>query len=173
MEQIQRDHIPERYELIDGVIYDMTPSPNTAHQRISSKLHLEFGNYFKGKPCEVFSAPFDVFLKDGVNEWVITDLTVICDNSKIQEKGCVGAPDLVVEILSKTTAVKDRTVKLKLYQSAGVKEYWIVDPYGETIEVYSFGENVFALPDVYGVDDVMHVDLFEDLEITVSEIFAS
>ena len=172
MEQKQRDHIPERYELIDGVIYDMTPSPNTAHQRISGKLHIEFGNYLKGKPCEVFAAPFDVYLKDDVDEWVIPDLTVICDPSKIQEKGCVGAPDLVVEILSKTTAVKDRTVKLKMYRAAGVNEYWIVDPYVETVEVYQFDENVLSLPDVYGVDDVMKVGLFEDLQITLSEIFA-
>ena len=172
MEQMQRERIPERYELIDGVIYDMTPSPNSHHQMISSNLHTEFGLYLKGKPCKVFAAPFDVYLKDGVNEWVIPDLTVICDPSKIKEKGCVGAPELVVEILSKTTAVKDRTVKLKLYRAAGVKEYWIVDPYVETVEVYQFEENIISLPDVYGVDDVMKVGLFEDLQITLSEIFA-
>ena len=172
MEQTQRDHMPERYELIDGVIFDMIPSPTSTHQRISSNLHTEFGLYLKGKPCKVFSAPFDVYLKDGIDEWVIPDLTVICDQSKIQEKGCVGAPDLVVEILSKTTAVKDRTVKLTLYRTAGVKEYWIVDPYGETVEVYQFGENVFSLPDIYGVEDVMKVGIFDDLQITLREIFA-
>ena len=172
MEQTQRDHMPERYELIDGVIYDMTPSPTSTHQRISGKLYLEFGLYLTGKPCEVFSAPFDVYLKDGIDEWVIPDLTVICDPSKIQEKGCVGAPDLVVEILSKTTAVKDRTVKLTLYRTAGVKEYWIVDPYGETVEVYQLGENVFSLPDIYGVEDVVKVGIFDDLQITLREIFA-
>ncbi len=163
--------IPERYELIDGVIYDMTPSPTSTHQRISGHFHAVFWWYLKGKSCEVFSAPFDVYLKDGVDEWVIPDLTVICDKSKIQEKGCVGAPDLVVEILSKTTAVKDRKVKLKLYRTAGVKEYWIVDPYGETVEVYKFGDGVDSLPDVYGVGDVMNVGLFADLQITLSEVF--
>ena len=173
MEQKQRDHIPERYELIDGVIYDMTPSPNTAHQRISGHLHAKFWHYLQGKTCEIFSAPYDVYLIDDVDEWVIPDLSVICDPSKIQEKGCVGAPDLVVEILSKSTAAKDRRVKLKLYRTAGVKEYWIVDPYGQTVEVYEFGENMLSLPEVYGVDDVMKVGLFKDLEITVSEIFAS
>ena len=124
--------------------------------------------------CQVreCSTLFDVYLKDGIDEWVIPDLTVICDQSKIQEKGCVGAPDLVVEILSKTTAVKDRTVKLTLYRTAGVKEYWIVDPYGETVEVYQFGENVFSLPDIYGVEDVMKVQIFDDLQITLREIFA-
>ena len=173
MEQTQRGHMPEHYELIEGVIYDMTPSPTSTHQRISGNLYTNFWIYLKGKSCEVFSAPFDVYLKDGIDEWVIPDLTVICDQSKIQEKGCVGAPDLVVEILSKTTAVKDRTVKLTLYRTAGVKEYWIVDPYGETVEVYQFGENVFALPDIYGVEDVMKVGIFDDLQITLREIFAA
>ena len=172
MEQTQRDHLPDRYELIDGVIYDMTPSPTSTHQRISGNLYIEFGLYLKGKPCEVFSAPFDVYLKDGIDEWVFPDLSVICDQSKIQEQGCVGAPDLVVEILSKTTAVKDRTVKLTLYRTAGVKEYWIVDPYGETVEIYQFGGKVFALPDIYGVEDVMKVGIFDDLQITLREIFA-
>jgi len=120
----------------------------------------------------VFSALFDVYLKDGIDEWVIPDLTDICDPSKIQEKGCMGAPDLLVEILSKTTAVKDRTMKFTLYRTAGVKEYWIVDPYGETIEVYQFGENVFSLLNIYGVEDVMKVGIFDDLQITLREIFA-
>ena len=171
MEQVHDNRKPEQYELIDGVVYDMTPSPNERHQRISSRLHTEFGAYLKGKSFRVYAAPFDVYLKEDDSEWVIPDLSIICDSSKLQDKGCVGAPDLVVEILSKTTAVKDRTVKLKLYRSSGVKEYWIIDPHGETVEVYKFGDNVFSAPDTYGVEDVIKLGIFDDLEIKLSEIF--
>jgi Uma2 family endonuclease len=171
VEQAPNRSTPERYEIIDGVIYDMSPSPNTRHQIISSNLHGTFYAYLKGKACRVFSAPFDVYLKDGVDEWVIPDLTIVCDLSKLQDKGCVGAPDLVVEILSKATAVKDRTVKLKLYRAAGIKEYWIVDPNFGTVEVYKFGDSVLSNPEVYEAKDTLKVGIFEDLEIKMSEIF--
>jgi Uma2 family endonuclease len=121
-----------RWELIHGVAYDMTPSPGTEHQRISSHLHLSLGHALeeaKGKGgrgnCELFHAPTDVFLDSGV---FIPDLLVVCDPAKITPRGIEGAPDLVVEILSPSTAGKDVTRKWWAYEAAGVAEYLIVDP---------------------------------------------
>lgn len=132
---------------------------------------MAFGNYLKGKICKLFAAPFDVYLKGTNSEWVIPDLSAICDPSKLQDKGCVGAPDLVMEILSKATALKDRTVKLKLYRASGVKEYWIVDPHWQTIEVYKFGDSAFSASDTYGTEDTIKVGIFDDLKINMNEIF--
>lgn len=171
MEQAYDNNTPNRYELIDGVIYDMSPSPNTRHQIISGNLFREFSTYLKGKSCRAFSAPFDVYLKEGKEEWVIPDLSIICDPSKLHDIGCVGAPDLVVEILSKGTATKDRTVKLQLYRATGVKEYWIVDPNFETVEVYKFGDHMFSAPDAYGSEDAISIGIFDDFEINLSDIF--
>ncbi len=171
MKQAPDSSTPDRYEIIDGTIYDMSPSPNTRHQIISGNLFREFSTYLKGKPCRVFSAPFDVYVNQDRDEWVIPDLSVICDHSKLHDVGCIGAPDLVVEILSKRTATKDRNVKLKLYRATGVKEYWIVDPNFETVEVYRFGGDMFSAPDAFGMEDVVKVSIFDDLEINLRDIF--
>lgn len=120
-----------RWELIDGVAYDMTPSPGTGHQEISSNLHarvwnaLERARKSSGGGCKVFAAPTDVFLPSGV---FIPDLVVVCDLAKISPRGIEGAPDLVVEILNPSTAGKDHSVKRWAYEAAGVPEYLIVDP---------------------------------------------
>ena len=121
-----------RWELIDGVAFDMTPSPSTEHQRVSIKmasaiyaLLQEGKNRGAGGSCEVFSAPIDVFLPSGV---VVPDLVVVCDPAKITPRGIEGAPDLVVEILSPSTAGKDHSIKRWNYEAAGVSEYLIVDP---------------------------------------------
>ena len=115
-----------RWELIDGAAYAMSPAPKTNHQRLSFFIALEIGKYLEGRSCEAFSAPFDVRLAD--DTVVQPDLSVICDKSKIDEKGCSGAPDLVVEILSDSTAYKDETEKRLLYERVGVREYWIINP---------------------------------------------
>ena len=121
-----------RWELINGVAYDMTPAPGTDHQRVSSKLHLAIGNALeaaKGQTgsgrCEIFAAPTDVFLASGV---VQPDLLVVCDPAKISQRGIEGPPDLVVEILSPRTAQKDWTTKRWAFEAAGVPEYLVVDP---------------------------------------------
>jgi Uma2 family endonuclease len=121
-----------RWELIQGVAYDMTPSPGTEHQRISSNLHAAFWNALEeskrttgGGTCEVFHAPTDVFLDSGV---FIPDLLVVCDPAKVTPRGIEGPPDLVVEILSPSTAGKDVTRKWWAYEAAGVAEYLLVDP---------------------------------------------
>lgn len=143
----------ERAELIDGEIYYMAP-PNTRHQRISSFLHNQIYNYIgnnNGK-CEVLAAPFAVFLNDDDINYVEPDISVICDLSKLDEKGCHGAPDWIIEIVSPSSKPRDYMTKLFKYRMAGVREYWIIDPdkqiimtYGfekDIVEQYNFGEDV-------------------------------
>lgn len=119
----------QRWELIDGVAYDMTPAPIRRHQEILGDLHLQIGNFLIGKPCRVYMAPFDVLIpkhdegEEEIDTVVQPDIAVVCDRSKLTERGCKGAPDLVIEILSPSTAEKDTLTKLKLYERAGVKEY--------------------------------------------------
>lgn len=145
----------ERAELIDGKIFYMTP-PSRTHQKISWKLHQTIANYIDSKDgkCEVYAAPFAVFLnKDEIN-YIEPDISVICDLSKLDDKGCHGAPDWVIEIVSPSTKPRDYMTKLFKYRTAGVREYWIVDPdkqmimvYGfeqDIVEQYSFGEDVPA-----------------------------
>ena len=143
----------ERAELIDGKIYYMAPTSRT-HQRISSYLHNEIYNYIKENngACEVLAAPFAVFLNNDDINYVEPDISVICDESKLDEKGCHGAPDWVIEIVSANSKSRDYMIKLFKYRTAGVREYWIVDPdkqmvsvYGfekEMVEQYNFGEDV-------------------------------
>ena len=143
----------ERAELIDGKIYYMTP-PNTKNQRLVHFFDREIGNYIQSKngKCEVFPAPFAVFLNEDDTNYVEPDISVICDKDKITDKGCKGAPDWVIEIVSPGNMPMDYFTKLFKYRTAGVREYWIVDPTKEmvivyrfekeTMEEYSFGEDV-------------------------------
>lgn len=143
----------ERAELIDGKIYYMAP-PSRTHQRISGKIYQIIANYIdsKGGECEIYAAPFAVFLnKDDMN-YIEPDISVICDLSKIDDKGCHGAPDWIIEIVSPGSKSMDYFTKLFKYRTAGVREYWIADPAKEmvityrfekeTMEEYSFGEDV-------------------------------
>jgi len=132
----------ERWELIEGAAYSMSPTPLTRHQRLARRLFIRIAAFLEGKPCEAFAAPFDVLLPrgdepdDAVDTVVQPDIVVICDRSKITERGARGAPDLVVEILSPSTSKKDQHGKFELYEEHGVREYWIVAPAGEWLCVY-------------------------------------
>ena len=124
----------ERWELIDGVPLMMAP-PARIHQKIVSEINRQLGNYLKGKKCEVYPAPFAVrlFEENGdlperVDTLVEPDISVICDPSKLDDIGCKGAPDLVIEVISPSSRRHDRVTKFNLYQRAGVQEYWIIDP---------------------------------------------
>ena len=169
----------ERWEIIDGVPYDMSPAPAPTHQLILGELYLQFSLWLKGKPCRLFLAPFDVRLPeagesdDQVETVVQPDLSIICDSTKLDKAGCRGAPDLVVEILSPATARKDLTVKFAKYERAGVREYWIVDPEGKTVRIFILGEDGrYGPPLLFMEGDRATVGIFPDLEIDLAELFA-
>ncbi len=132
----------ERWELIQGRAWAMSPAPITRHQEISARFFYRVYDFLKGKACKAFSAPFDVLLPKGdesddeVDTVVQPDISVFCDRSKITKRGARGAPDLLVEILSPSTSKKDMNDKYSLYESRGVREYWIVDPSALSIWVY-------------------------------------
>jgi Uma2 family endonuclease len=168
-----------RCELIDGVIYDMTPAPIKNHQKISMELSGRFWGFLKGKPCEVYHALFDVRLSDGnedesnIKTVVQPDIAVICDKKKLDEKGCVGAPDLIVEIASPATASKDLTKKFNLYEKHGVREYWIVHPEEKTVMVFTLvKDSLYGRPKNYSASDKIKVVVLKGLTIDLDEIFA-
>lgn len=129
----------ERVEIIKGKIMEMSPAPTRFHQRISMKLTIEFAKVFDNHVCQLYAAPFDVRFPDEngkIKTVVQPDLCVICDQTKLDDKGCIGAPDLVVEILSPSNSKREMKDKYELYQEYGVKEYWIVSPQDQTIFIY-------------------------------------
>lgn len=138
----------EMTELIRGKIFKMSPAPSSRHQKISGRLFLKIGNFLEGNKCQLFSAPFDVRLpiskKGETDEEIITvvqpDLCVVCDPTKIDERGCLGAPDWIIEILSQHTSSKDLREKFDVYEEAGVKEYWVVHPHAQTVLVFTLDE---------------------------------
>ena len=169
----------ERWELIDGTAYDMSPAPSKVHQYISSYITSTFFEYLKGKDCNVFAAPFDVRLPGGfkvdgdVDTVVQPDISVFCDETKLDDRGGNGAPDLIVEILSPSTASKDLKEKFFLYERVGVKEYWIVDPANKTLTAFILREDgKYERGVVYAGEDLFKTFLFEGLEIRMEEVFA-
>ena len=167
------DHI----ELIYGYPYMMSP-PLRIHQKVSGALFRQLANYLDGKKCEVYSAPFGVrlFEEEGdrpedVNTVVEPDLVVVCDPGKLDDYGCKGAPDLVVEILSPSTKQYDCLVKYKLYQQAGIREYWIVDPDKKLVLVYTLVEGQYYVPEVYTARDSVPVGVLEDCAVDLTAVF--
>lgn len=168
----------ERWELINGLPYNMTTAPSTEHQRISRELVLQFANYLVGKTCEVFYSPFDVRLPlaHEKDEEIVTvvqpDLTIICDRNKVDKKGCKGAPDLIIEIISPATAKKDMQEKFFLYERSGVKEYWLVFPLDSVIDVYALNEdNKYERTELYQYPDKIKVGILADLDIDLGLVF--
>ena len=169
-------------ELIKGKLLKMA-APNRKHQKISWQLSGRFYNAFKGLPCEAYAAPFDVRLLDKkksekANKDVLTvvqpDLCVICDKEKLDEKGCIGAPDLIIEILSASNSKKEMRTKKELYEENGVKEYWIIDPTHETLFQYSLQDNgIYTSPLIFVNDETVQSTVFPTLEIDLSELFES
>jgi Uma2 family endonuclease len=140
--------ITERVELFMGKIFEISPAPTSSHQRISRNIGTELIIFLQKRPCEVFYAPFDVRLEKDKNDEqaktvVQPDICVICDFTKIDERGCKGAPDLIVEILSPSNSTKEMKNKFELYEKAGVLEYWIVQPADKTIFQYILTDGQF------------------------------
>ncbi len=166
-----------RIELIDGNVYKMTPAPSRMHQKILGALYSRLEALLRGKTCEVYPAPFDVRLpKPGADEDTDTvvqpDITVVCDVSKLDDRGCKGAPDLVVEIISPGSLKLDISTKKSLYESSGVKEYWIVYPSEKIVTIYTLSASgKYELLESYSVDDVIPVSIFPDFVIHANEIW--
>lgn len=167
----------ERIELIYGDPVMMAP-PSRAHQKVVSELNRQIGNYLYGKRCEVYPAPFGVRLFEekedspyNVDTLVEPDLTVVCDLDKLDDAGCKGAPDLVIEILSPSTQRHDRVTKFNLYQRAGVREYWIVDPDSRVVSVYTLEEGVYHAAAVYSGSAHVPVGVLEDCQIDLEPVF--
>lgn len=170
-------------ELVKGKIIAMSPAPSAKHQRIVTELGGQLYVFFRDKPCRLFFAPFDVRLYDRRKSIVASqeiysvvqpDLCVICDKSKIDEKGCLGAPDWVVEILSAGNSKQEMQIKYQLYQESGVKEYWMVYPYEQAVHQFVLDEqaNAYQLTAMYSGDDIAVSVLFPDCRIDLTEVFA-
>jgi len=168
----------ERWELIDGVAYAMSPAPGRRHQYVQASLLSSIFLYLKGKPCQVYGSPFDVRLAeqgtttdDSVYTVVQPDIVVVCDKEKLDDRGCNGAPDLIIEITSPTTGKMDLTVKFDLYEKYGVKEYWIVHPEEKTVMVFKLLNGRYGVPERYADTDKITVTLLGELVVDLAEIF--
>ena len=159
----------ERWEIIGGEAYAITPAPSIRHQRISIYLCAQFSMFFKGKNCEPFSAPTDVVFDE--QNIVQPDLLVVCDKNKITEKNIQGAPDLIVQILSPSTALKDKREKKALYESFGVREYLLVYPADDLVERFVLGDAGFAVGEVFGWEEVLPLAIFPELRLNLWEVF--
>ena len=158
-----------KWELIKG-IFKMAPAPKTIHQTVSGAMSHSIYGYFKKKKCKVFASPIDVILGDSV---VQPDICVICDTDKIKEHGCVGIPDLIVEILSKSTENVDRIDKYYLYEEFGLREYWIVDTNKRHIEKYILTDGKLEMKQIYNNSDGGSItsEIFPDLRIELCDVF--
>lgn len=168
--------IKERIELIKGRVFAMSPAPSQIHQDISTRLVGELYPFFKTKSCKLFSAPFDVRLttKDKEDNKITTvvqpDICVICDPNKLDERGCLGSPDLIVEILSPGNSKKEMKIKYELYEENGVEEYWVVRPYEKSVQVFVLDQGKYRLEKTYVDDDVLTSKKF-NFQIDLREIF--
>ena len=160
----------KRYELIDGEVF-LLVSPLFIHQEISGNLLCKLGNYLEGKKCEVIM-PIDVRLNSDTedNTVVQPDISVICDPNKIEEWGCRGAPDMIIEILSPETYNHDIVVKFNQYLKAGVREYWLVDPEARNVRVFLLKNGEYVAR-AYGETDTISVNILEDCQIDLSDVF--
>lgn len=171
-----------RYELIDGVAYAISPAPDAitctmapallrAHQEILGEVFRQTANALEGKPCRPFIAPFDVRLPRGseadgeVDTVVQPDLVVVCDRSKLDERGCRGAPDWVVEVLSPSTAGHDLILKRRLYERVAVREYWLVHPVDRVVTVYRLQDGAFGAPEIYELKETLAVGILPEVVI--------
>jgi len=168
----------ERIELFEGEAVMMAP-PSRVHQEILTELTRQLANFLEGKRCKVYPAPFGVrlFEKDGdapedVDTVVEPDISVVCDRSKLDEHGCKGAPDLIIEILSPSTARHDRLVKLGQYQRAAVREYWIVSPAEKTVQVFLLEDGSLIPHEVYGDTGIAEVNVLEGCFIKLDKVFS-
>lgn len=166
----------ELVELIKGKIYRISPALANKHQAISVNLNGEIYAFLKGKPCQLRSAPFDVRLIYTKNDQTTTtvvqpDLCVICDPNKLDDKGCMGSPDLIIEILSPSTSYKDTHEKFAIYEESGVLEYWIVDTFNHVLDVFLLENQKYVFQGKFAKGDLVPVKTLSGLVINLNDIF--
>lgn len=165
-------NLPEhiRAELIDGQFYYQA-APNRIHQKILGELYTAINNYIKSNDggCQVYPAPFAVNLDADNKNWVEPDISVVCDQAKLTDRGCSGAPDWIIEIISPGNPGHDMIYKLNLYACSGVREYWIVDPRNETVFVYYLEQKDFGAK-AYSFQDKIKVNIYGDFVINFPEL---
>ena len=168
----------EKWELLYGIPYAMSPAPSRIHQEICGEMFFKIRTYLQGKSCNVYTAPFDVRLckEDASENEIINviqpDITVICNKDILDDRGAKGVPDLVVEVVSPSSTFLDYVKKLNLYGEYGVKEYWIIDPKKRSLFVYQIDETGrYGAPNIYSDKDHVKVGIFDKLVIELEEIF--
>ncbi len=176
-----------RDELIDGKLVAMSPRPVVNHNRIAFRIAHLFENYLDGRKCIALADGVDVHLTE--KDIFVPDMMVVCEREKIKYDGVYGAPDLVVEVLSPSTAKRDKGYKKDVYEKCGVREYWLVEPVGKSIEVYLLKDGDYVLDEVYTVYPEAHLEsmseedraaiptkfkcsLYDDFEITLTDVFS-
>lgn len=185
------DYSTWKQEKIDGNIHYMSPSANPKHSIVINNLHGIFWAYLRGKACNVYSDNIDIYLDEEQNNYVIPDLSVLCDSSKFTDNGYHGIPSLIVEVISPTSIKRDRIEKFKLYEKFGVREYWLVDYQGKSIEQYELIDSKYTLLDIFTIVSELDYEkrfteaereayttiikpaIFGDLEIDIKEVFES
>lgn len=171
--------LKERIELIKGKIFKMSPAPSYDHQNVSSTIQGLLWSHLRKSPCKVFTAPFDVRFysedKEGKIEIIDTvqpDICVVCDTNKLDRRGCLGAPDLVVEILSPSTASKDLTFKYDLYEEQGVQEYWVIHPTEQTLVIHTLNDDQKYVPSrLFTRLHTVKSEVIKGFEIDLGEVF--
>ncbi|OPH46933.1 hypothetical protein BC351_13490 [Paenibacillus ferrarius] len=165
------------WELINGKPYNMSPAPSSLHQFIVGELHFALRAFFQNQSCYVFVAPFDIFFSESENyespdHVTQPDLSVVCSKDQITKNGCLGAPTLIIEVLSPSTALKDFNEKFNLYQKYGVQEYWIVDPGNQTVHVYSLQDGSYQIRQLYTEQETIQSNVFKELHVPMPHLFA-
>lgn len=173
--------LTQTVELIKGKIFKMSPAPRTGHQRVSWNFSGIFYRFVKQTDCHAFAAPFDVKLYDRkksekANEEIFTvvkpDICIVCDKTKIDEMGCNGSPDLIIEILSPGNSKKEMKIKYELYEETGVREYWIADPERQTIQIFALDENEkYKHFGLFVCDDIATSAILPELKLDLTQIF--
>ncbi len=171
----------EYVELIKGKVFKMSPAPSRKHQSVAWNLTVQIGNYFKEKGCQAFFAPFDVKLvdhrKSTPNEQIFTvvqpDVFVVCDESKLNDQGCTGAPDWIIEIISPSTRKRDLETKYALYAESGVREYWVIQPNDDTVTVFILDDSGgrYQFKGLYPAEAEVSVQIFPDLTVNMRAVF--
>lgn len=167
----------ERWELIEGKAYGMTPAPSRLHQDVTGRLYAQILGLLGNHPCEIYIAPFDVRLPQGDEADELTDtvvqpdLAVICDHRKLDAKGCRGAPDWIIEVLSPATAAKDHIEKRALYERHGVKEYWLVHPADRVVMIYRLAQAAYGKPEIRAMAGATPLAVQPDLALDWGKVF--